>query len=57
MTPLLNLIVKDNYFRGGMGVRATYVETGDGSEWIDPYWQFLLGLNLPLADVLRWTPP
>ncbi len=49
VTPHLNLIVKDNYFRGGVGVRATYVETGAGSEWLDPYWQFLLGVNLPLA--------
>ena len=50
VTPQLNLIIKDNYFRGGMGVRTSYVEAEDDSEWLDPYWQFLLGLNFPLMD-------
>ena len=49
VTPPLNFIIKDNYFRGGLGVRTTYIETDDGDEWLDPYWQFMLGLNFPVV--------
>lgn len=48
VTPHLNLIIKDNCFRGGLGVRTTYIKTDDDDEWLDPYWQFMLGLNFPV---------
>lgn len=47
ITPEANLLMKDGIFQGGLGVLSTYTE-GDG-EWMDMYWQWVLGLNVPLS--------
>lgn len=48
LTPQFNLVFKDRYFRGGAGIRTSYIQSDDGSEWLDPYWQLMLGLNFPV---------
>ncbi len=47
ITPEANLLMKDGIFQGGLGVLSTYTN-GDG-EWMDMYWQWVLGLNFPLG--------
>lgn len=54
ITPEANLLLKDRLLHGGVGILSTYqsVEEGD-SEWMDMYYQFILGLNLPLGNRLN----
>jgi hypothetical protein len=47
ITPEANLLMKDGVFQGGLGILSTYTN-GDG-EWMDLYWQWVLGLNFPLG--------
>jgi hypothetical protein len=50
LTPQANFILRDRIFRGGGGIRTSYLNNSEGdSQWLDPYWQFLLGLSVPLA--------
>jgi hypothetical protein len=48
-SPQLNLVFKDGIVRAGGGVLSTYLD-GDDSDWLDPYWQFLLGLAVPVRQ-------
>lgn len=49
ITPQLNLVFEDNFWRMGTGILSSYIsEDGGNSDWTDPYWQVLLGLSLPL---------
>ncbi len=51
VTPQLNLIFKDRFFRAGTGILGSYIKDDDGEgEWIGPYWQLLLGLNFELSS-------
>lgn len=56
-TPQINLIFKDGYIRGGVGVLWDYREFNDestsakSSKWTDAYWQLLLGVGLPLGKI------
>jgi hypothetical protein len=53
ITPNLNLIFKDKIWRGGIGLLASYLDGGDdGTDWTDAYWQFILGVSVPLAGRL-----
>ena len=48
LTPQFNLIFRDSYFRGGAGIRTSYL-SGDGDDkWLSPYWQLQLGLCFPI---------
>ncbi len=50
ITPQLNLLMKDNYWCGGMGVLWTMVnDEVEGSDWTNVYYQFILGVTLPIA--------
>lgn len=50
LTPEANLLVKDGVYQGGLGVLKTYSKGGDAAgEWTDLYWQFILGINIPLS--------
>ncbi len=51
ITPQANLIIKDRMFRGGVGILTSYIrdDKGDG-EWLDIYWQLMLGLSAPLFN-------
>lgn len=49
LTPQFNLIFRDSYFRGGAGIRTSYLRGGDGEgKWLSPYWQLQLGLCFPI---------
>jgi hypothetical protein len=48
VTPQLNLLLVDRIFQGGLGVLSTFTDGEMGSDWMDLYWQFILGLALPL---------
>lgn len=53
LTPQMNVIIIDRFFRGGGGIRTSYIRDVDGNgEWLDPYWQFQLGLCFPLIQKL-----
>lgn len=53
VTPQVNLILKDRVFRGGVGLLTSYIRDDSGeSDWLSPYWQLLLGLNLPFGKYL-----
>lgn len=53
ITPQVNLILKDRVFRGGVGLLTSYIRDDSGeSDWLSPYWQLLLGLNLPFGKYL-----
>lgn len=49
LTPQFNLLFRDRYFRGGAGIRTTYLRGDDGQgKWLSPYWQMQLGLCFPV---------
>lgn len=48
VTPQLNLFLTDRIFQGGVGILSTYTRQEDDSEWMDMYWQLLLGVTIPL---------
>jgi len=48
LTPQLNLIYNEDYWRAGAGILGSYVVTDDDEDWIDPYWQFMLGIGFPV---------
>jgi hypothetical protein len=49
ITPQLNMLLRDRYIMGGMGILSTYVSSELEEEWMDMYWQFILGLSIPLG--------
>ena len=52
-TPEINLIAKDEgrIWRGGIGILRSY-QTGEGlDDWTDFYWQFIFGIQIPVARV------
>jgi len=51
ITPQASIILKDRIYRLGTGVLTSYVRDREGEgDWIDPYWQVMLGLDFPLGD-------
>lgn len=49
VTPQLNLILKDNIWRAGVGILYSYIHDDiEGGDWTDLYWQLLLGIRIPL---------
>jgi hypothetical protein len=53
ITPELNLLAKDGIYQGGLGILSTYTPGSGGSgDWMDMYWQWILGLNVPLGSRL-----
>lgn len=51
ITPEANLLFTDGVFEGGLGVLSTYTQGGvEGDNWMDLYWQWILGVTLPLGD-------
>jgi len=53
ITPQLNLIFKDKFWRGGVGALASYIddEITQEADWTDIYYQFLLGIGVPLGKL------
>lgn len=50
LTPEMNLMMRDGIFQGGFGLMSSYLSKLDGdSEWMDLYYQFLLGLRFDLS--------
>jgi hypothetical protein len=49
LTPQLALVWKDNAWRGGVGVLKSLVYGEESDEWTGLYWEFMLGLNLPVG--------
>ena len=61
ITPEIALLFSDQIWRGGLGVLRSYVEHKDApSEWTSFYWEFILGVSVPLfgaqVDVLANYP-
>ncbi len=49
VTPQFNVIIHDRLFRGGGGIRTSYIRDSEGEgEWLSPYWQLQFGLCFPL---------
>lgn len=51
ISPELNLLYKDKAWRGGVGAVASYIEGDVKSDWSDIYWQFVLGLEMPVGGL------
>ncbi len=51
ITPEVNLITKDGFWRGGIGILYSYLDREDDKDWVGPYWQFLLGVDIPLFGI------
>ena len=53
VTPSVNLLFKDRFWLGGLGVLTSYIDrdTKEDSEWLDPYWQLIFGLQFPLGPL------
>ncbi len=53
ITPEANLLLTDGLFQGGLGILSTYTKNAAGDDkWMDMYWQWVLGLNIPLGNRL-----
>lgn len=53
ITPQANIIIQDKMFRGGLGILTSYIRDDKGEgEWLDLYWQMMLGLCIPLGKNL-----
>jgi hypothetical protein len=49
ITPSINLVLQDGFWRAGAGLLSSYVQRdGGGSDWTDLYWQVLLGVGVPV---------
>ncbi len=48
----LNLIFKDRFYRGGLGILNHCIVTDDSDEWSDPYYQFILGVYISFTENL-----
>lgn len=51
LTPQLNLIVNDGIWRGGVGILKSYIADDMNTDWEDIYWQFILGIGIPLGGL------
>ncbi|MDP6523886.1 MAG: hypothetical protein QGI24_01100 [Kiritimatiellia bacterium] len=55
LTPQLNLMFKDSFWRAGLGIMSTYMVYEDDSDneddWTDIYYQFLAGISIPLGSL------
>lgn len=49
ISPQLNLILKDRIVQGGLGILSSYTHGEEGGDWMDMYWQFILGVAVPLT--------
>lgn len=53
ITPELTLLGKEGIWDSGFSVMIDYVDTEEGTEWGDIYYQFQLGLIIPLGGRLE----
>ena len=52
ITPQVTLMLKDKAWRGGLGVLKSLVsDKEEGNDWTDLYWQWALGLQLPILGI------
>ncbi|MCG2660264.1 MAG: hypothetical protein L6437_08475 [Kiritimatiellae bacterium] len=53
ITPQANIVIQDQMFRGGFGILTSYIRDDKGEgDWLDLYWQMMLGLCIPLGKNL-----
>ena len=51
ITPGLNLVFKDRFYRGGLGVMKTYVKDDMAKDnWTKFYWQWMFGVDIPIGS-------
>lgn len=50
ITPQINLIIKDRFYRLGSGAVMSYVKRDGDRDWTDVYWQVLAGVSIPLGS-------
>jgi hypothetical protein len=52
LTPEMNLVMAENYWRLGVGILKDYVKTeSSGSDWGDIYWQVMAGIGFPIGGM------
>ena len=51
-TPQANLIIKDSFWRGGVGILSSYIESDIDNDngWTDYYWQFITGIHISFFE-------
>lgn len=52
ITPEIALMAQDGFWETGLSLLRDYVETPEGSDWNSIYYQFYLGINIPLGKHL-----
>ena len=52
LTPFLNLCFQDRWLFAGLGIRKPYLLDTDDDGWSDLYYNWLLGLEVPLGSRL-----
>jgi hypothetical protein len=50
ITPEITLLVVDRTWETGISVLMDYVDSGDGGEWGDVYFQTQFGINFPITS-------
>jgi hypothetical protein len=52
VTPQINLMLKDDIWRGGIGALMSYIKDDNGEDdWTDLYWQLHLGVAIPIGPL------
>ncbi len=52
LTPQINLMLTDDFWRGGIGVLKSYIKSENGNDdWTDLYWQLHLGVCVPIGPL------
>ncbi|PIE71767.1 MAG: hypothetical protein CSA22_01020 [Deltaproteobacteria bacterium] len=51
LTPEINLIYKERFYRGGIGMLKDYIKWEDQSGWRDLYYQFIVGVGFPIMKM------
>jgi len=52
ITPEISLLGRDGIWEGGLSVMMDYIDSEEGSDWGDVYYQTQLGINLPVTSNL-----
>ncbi len=52
ITPEISLMAQDGFWETGFSLLRDYVETAETSDWNSIYYQFFLGINIPLGKSL-----
>ncbi len=50
LTPQLNLIIKDRFYRLGLGALSSNIKVDGDSDWSRVYYQLIFGFGIPIGE-------